>query len=219
MDNDRTAELTGRVAANPVCDGPLVTDLVTRARTGDKRAWDALVERYAPLIWSICRRHRLGRADAEDVGQSVWLRLADQLDKIREPAALPGWLATTTCRECGRVLRAAHGPHAPACAFDAGNLPDEQADTAGQELLAAERHAALREALTRLPPDGQRLIALLIADPPVPYAEISAKLGIPVGSIGPTRRRCLDKLRRDPALTALINVAEAANDQQGSQAK
>ena len=215
MDQDRAAELIGRVAANPVCAGSLVTDLVTRARTGDKRAWDALVERYAPLIWSICRRYRLSRADAEDVGQSVWLRLVDQLDKIRDPAALPGWLATTTCRECGRVLRAAHRSHAPTCAFDAENLPDEQADTAGQDLLAAERHTALREALTRLPPVGQRLIALLIADPPVPYAEISAKLGIPVGSIGPSRRRCLDKLRRDPTLAALINAAEATSEQGG----
>ena len=209
MGKDRAAELTGRVAANPVRDGSLVTDLVTRARTGDKRAWDALVERYAPLIWSICRRYRLGRADAEDVGHSVWLRLVDQLDKIRDPAALAGWLATTTCRECGRVLRAARGPRAPACAADAENLPDEQAGTAEQDLLAAERHAALREAFTRLPPDGQQLIALLIADPPVPYAEISAKLGIPVGSIGPNRRRCLDKLRRDPALAAQINAADA----------
>jgi RNA polymerase sigma factor (sigma-70 family) len=217
MDQDRAAEFTGRVAANPVRAGSLVTDLVTRARTGDKPAWDALVERYAPLIWSICRRYRLGRADAEDVGPSVWLRLADQRDKLRDPAALPGWLATATCREAGRILRAAHGPHAPVCALDAENLPDEQAGTAGQDLLAAERHAALREAFTRLPPDGQRLIALLIADPPVPYAEISAKLGIPVSSIGPTRRRCLDKLRRDPALAALINAAEATSDQQGGR--
>ena len=87
------------------------TDLVTRAGNGDKRAWDALVERYAPLIWSICRRYRLGGADANDVGQSVWLRLVDHLDKIRGPAALPGWLATTTRRECNRVLRTARGPH------------------------------------------------------------------------------------------------------------
>jgi RNA polymerase sigma factor (sigma-70 family) len=209
MDKDRAAELTGRVPAHPVRAGSLVTDLVTRARTGDKGAWDALVERYAPLIWSICRRYRLGRADAEDVGQSVWLRLADQLDKIRDPAALPGWLATTTRRECGRVLRAAYGPRAPACGFDVEYLPDEQAGTADQDLLAAERHAALREAFSHLPPAGQELIALLIADPPVPYAEISARLGIPVGSIGPNRRRCLDKLRRDPALAALINAAEA----------
>ena len=71
----------------------MVIDLVTRARKGDKQAWDALVERYSPLIWSICRRHRLDDADAEDVGQSVWLQLLRQLDSIRDPAALPGWLA------------------------------------------------------------------------------------------------------------------------------
>ena len=83
---------------------------MTGARNGDKQAWDALVDRYAPLIWSICRRHRLGDADAEDVGQSVWLKLAGQLDTLRDPAALPGWLATTTRREYGRILRAARPP-------------------------------------------------------------------------------------------------------------
>jgi DNA-directed RNA polymerase specialized sigma24 family protein len=74
----------------------VVTDLVTCARKGDKQAWDALVERHSPLIWSICRRHRLRDADAEDVGQSVWLHLVDQLDKIRDPATLPGWLFPVT---------------------------------------------------------------------------------------------------------------------------
>jgi RNA polymerase sigma factor (sigma-70 family) len=191
-------------------DDLVVADLVTRAGNGDRQAWDALVERYAPLIWSICGRYRLSRADAEDVGQGVWLRLAVQLEMIRDPAALPGWLATTTSRECGRVLRTARGPHVPVRAVDAGNLPDQQAGAAGQELLAAERHAALRDALSRLPHDSQQLIALLIADPPVPYAEISTRLGIPAGSIGPKRSRCLDRLRRDPALAALINTADAA---------
>ena len=94
--------------ADPVRDGVVVTDLVTRARTGDKQAWDTLVERYAPLIWSICCRHRLG-ADAEDISQSVWLRLVGELDKIRDPAALPGWLATTTRRECLRLRGASRG--------------------------------------------------------------------------------------------------------------
>ena len=128
-----------------------VTDLVTRARNGDKQAWDALVERYAPLIWSICRRHRLDGADADDVGQSVWLHLVDHLGNLRDPAALPGWLATTTRRECGRVLRAARGPLPAGYVLDAETLPDEQAATAEQELLAAERHAALREAFRDLP--------------------------------------------------------------------
>jgi len=103
-------------------------------------------------------------------------------------------------------VRAAHGPHAFACTLDAENIPDDQAETAEQELLAAERHTALREAFTQMPPQGQRLIAMLTADPPVPYAEISARLRIAVGSIGPTRSRCLDRMRRYPAIVALINA-------------
>jgi RNA polymerase sigma factor (sigma-70 family) len=187
-------------------DDPVVTDLVIRARNGDKQAWDALVERYAPLIWSICRRHRLGGADADDVGQSVWLQLVEHLGTLRDPAALPGWLATTTRRECGRVLRTAHGPHAARYTPNVEDIADEQTGTAEQELLAAERHAALREAFLQLPPCDQQLIALLTQDPPAPYAKISSSLGIPVGSIGPTRGRCLDRLRRHPALAALINA-------------
>jgi RNA polymerase sigma factor (sigma-70 family) len=196
----------GTKGAYPMCDDPVVIDLVTRARTGEKQAWDALVERYAPLIWCICRRHRLGAAGAEDVGQSVWVQVLDHLDKIRDPAALPGWLATTTRRECLRVLRAAPGAISAVQMLNAENIPDEQADTAGQELLAAERHVALREAFSHLPPHCQRLMAMLIADPPASYAEISTKLGIPVGCIGPKRGRCLDKLRADPAIAALINA-------------
>lgn len=181
------------------------TDLVTRARNGEKRAWDALVERYAPLIWSICRRYRLGGADAQDVGQIVWLHLVEHLDRLRDPDALPGWLATTTRHECGRMLRAADRPTTDQV-LCAENIPDADKATVEQELLTAERHAALREAFTRLPPGCQRLLALLIADPPMTYAEISARLGISVGSIGPIRGRCLDKLRRDPAIAALIDA-------------
>ena len=190
----------------PMRNDPSVINLVMRARNGDEQAWDELVERYAPLVWSICRSHRLSRADAEDVSQIVWLQLVNQLGKIRDPAALPGWLATTAQRECGRLWRAAHRSHAAGQVQDAENIPDNRAGTTDQELLLAERHAALREAFTQLPPGCQQLIALLIQDPPVPYAQISATLGIPVGSIGPTRSRCLDKLRRHPAITALINA-------------
>ena len=193
-----------------MCNDPQVIDLVTRARNGDRSAWDALVERHAPLIWAICRRYQLSGADAEDVAQAVWLQLVGQLDNIRNPAAVAGWLATTTRRECYRVLRAAWRPQAAGQALDAETVPDEQAPAAEQELLAAERRAALREAFAQLNPRDQQLIAILIADPPVPYAEISARLGIPVGSIGPNRARCLDKLRRDPAIAALINADAAA---------
>jgi len=187
-------------------DDPSVTDLLTRARTGDKQAWDALVERYAPLVWGICRRYQLSASDAVDAGQTVWLHLVDQLGDLRDPAALPGWLATTTRHECARVLRAAHRPHAAALVPDPGHFADEQTGMPEQELLATERHAALRAALACLPPRGQQLLTLLTANPPMPYAQISATLGIPAGSIGPLRARYLQMLRNHPAMAALINT-------------
>jgi RNA polymerase sigma factor (sigma-70 family) len=200
-------------------DGPTVTDLVTRATDGDQQAWDALVERYAPLAWSVCRRYRLGRADAEDVTQTVWLRLVDQLGRLRDPDALPGWLATTTRRGCIQVLDASRRTAALGLLLAAEDISDQQAATAEQQLLAAERPAALREAFTGLPPHCQRLLALLIQDPPVSYIEISARLGISVGSIGPIRSRCLAKLRRHPAIAALINAEADSADPPGGWAR
>ena len=198
------------VETSPALADAPVADLVKRARDGDQRAWDAIVERYAPLVWSICRRYRLPGADAGDASQAVWLHLVDQLDKIRDPAALPGWLATTTRRECGRLLRAVQRTQPSGCVLDAEDIPDERAVLADDELLRAERHAALREGLADLPPPCQQLIALLIEYPPLPYAQISARLGIPVGSIGPSRSRCLDKLRHHPAVAALIDSEPCA---------
>jgi RNA polymerase sigma factor (sigma-70 family) len=193
-------------------DHPSVTDLVTRARNGDKQAWDAIVERYAALVWAICRSQRLDDADAHDVSQSVWLQLVGELGKIRDPAALPGWLTTTTRRECGKARQAARRSQALGHVLVATDIPDQPTGMPEHELLQAERHAVLREAFARLPPCCGRLIAMLIEDPPVPYAQISSELGIPAGSIGPNRRRCLDKLRRDPAIAALLD-AEAASQE------
>src|ERR1700720_1101565 len=113
-----------------------VSNLVMGAKNGEKRAWDALVERYDPLIWSICRRHGLSRADTEDVRQAVWLYLVGNLGHLHEPAALPGWLATTPRRECQRVQRAGR-TLVPGPALDAETLPDDQAWAADQRLLAA----------------------------------------------------------------------------------
>jgi len=164
------------------------------------------VERYASLIWFTCRRYRLNGADAEDVGQCVWLQLVEHVGTIRDPAALPGWLVTTTRRECARILRSAHRAQPGDYAPDFEQIAEQTSRTAEEEVLAAERHAALREALTDLPPAWQRLMAMLAADPPVPYAEISSRLGIAVGSIGPTRARCLDRIRRHPAIAALAEI-------------
>jgi hypothetical protein len=117
-------DLAPSTEPEPVRGHP-VAILVMRARNGDEHAWEALVERYAPLVWSLCRRYRLDGADASDVGQNVWLRLVNQLGKIRDPAALPGWLATTTRRECQRVLDRTHAPHAALQALDARGLPEQ----------------------------------------------------------------------------------------------
>jgi RNA polymerase sigma factor (sigma-70 family) len=180
-----------------------VESLVGLARMGDQSAWDALVERYLPLVSSVIGRHRLVGADADDVNQTVWLRLVEHLGDIREPEALPGWIATTTRNECLRVLRRMQraipvDPQGPS-ALDRPVVVRDVEDVLVEEL----RLQALRQAVEELPPARRDLLLLLLVDPPLPYSEISARLGMPVGSIGPTRARVLDQLRRNPALRAL----------------
>lgn len=191
-------------------DSAPVDILVERARDGDKAAWDEIVERYAPLVWSICRRFRLDQHDLDDVCQSVWLRLVEHLTELRDPAALPGWLATTTRRECLRLLRAAGRRERSERDIDGDTIPADPGSTmVDRGLLAAERDAALREAFAQLPAKCQRLLSLMLRDPPASYAEISEALDMPLGAIGPNRGRCLDRLRRCPALTALTGARQA----------
>jgi RNA polymerase sigma factor (sigma-70 family) len=185
-------------------DDPQVIDLVTRAGNGDQAAWNDLVERYAPLVWSIGQKYRLDRPDIDDVGQSVWLLLIENIASLREPAALPGWLATTTHRECLRVLRGSRR-RGQADRPSAGELADDPAAvTIEQEVLMAELDAAIRASFAELPRGCRELLSMLISDPAPAYTEISAALGVAVGSIGPKRARCLDRLRRSPQLAALI---------------
>jgi RNA polymerase sigma factor (sigma-70 family) len=183
-----------------VHDDPLVTSLVTRAASGDQGAWDDIVERYAPLVWSICRRNRLDRADIDDIGQSVWLLLVEKIGTLREPAALPGWLVTTTHRECLRVLRVSRRHGHSELPADEQLPPSPDAALIDQEILAREREAALRAAFAELPRRSRQLLTMLMSDPPSSYEEISATLGLAVGSIGPMRARCLAQLRRSPHL-------------------
>jgi RNA polymerase sigma factor (sigma-70 family) len=194
-----------------VRDDPTVVALVKRAAGDDPAAWNEIVERYAPLVWSICTRFQLSAADREDVGQNVWLLLVEQIGKLREPAALPGWLATTTHRECLRVVTGAGKSQRQGTGLDdAAQFVDNT--MIDEEILMAERNAALRAAFAVLPPRCQELVGMPTSDPPSSYAEISVTLQIPVGSIGPQRARCLDRMRKS---TALAGLDEAGVDWAG----
>jgi RNA polymerase sigma factor (sigma-70 family) len=182
-------------------DDPTVVSLVARVADGDQAAWDEIVERYAPLVWAICLRYRLDRQSMDDIGQSVWLRLVENISRLREPAALPGWLATTTRRECLRALRET-GRRGVETLTPADELPPDESAAIEHEVIKAELRAALRAAFAELPASCRELLSMLISDPPSGYAAISEALGIPIGSIGPTRARCLARLRRSRYLAA-----------------
>jgi RNA polymerase sigma factor (sigma-70 family) len=173
-------------------DAPL-PHLVVHAKEGDEQAWAVLVSRHAGLIWSVARAHRLADADAADVAQATWAALFEHLGAIREPAAVGGWIATTARRECLRVLRRNErvvcGAELPE-PVDDGSEPDAQ-------LLASERDAALWAAFGRLGARDQALLRMLASEPAPSYEEIGAALGMPIGSIGPTRARALERLRRE----------------------
>jgi RNA polymerase sigma factor (sigma-70 family) len=186
-----------------------VPELVDAARAGDADAWNDLVDRFLPMVSGVIGRLRLPPADAADVNQTVWLRLVEHLDDLRDPRALPGWLATTARREALRAIEARR--RTVAVDPQAGSL--EQIPHEGEVddlVLAAERAQALRDGLAELPAQRRELLELLVADPPVSYEEISRRLEIPIGSIGPTRARALAQLRNTRAVRAWTDAAPAA---------
>ena len=181
-------------------------DLVARARRGDQDSWVALTERHTNLLWSVARGLRLSRTDAADVVQTTWLRLVEGLDNVREPEHLAGWLVTTVRREGLGVLR--RNARVRSAITDrwedipaAGDEPDEG-------LLRTERDVALWKAFKALTPRCQSLLRILMADPAPSYADVSAALDMPVGSIGPTRQRCLNALRK--VMSSMIEPAGAS---------
>lgn len=170
-------------------------DLLRRADAGEQAAWDALVMRYTNLLWSVGRAHRLSAADAADVVQTTWLRLVEHLGRIEDPERLPGWLATTARRECLRTLRRA-GREPLGTGDDAAlDVIDDHAEPLDAKLIADERDAALWACFERLSERCRVLLRILVATPPPAYADVAAALGMPIGSIGPTRGRCLERLR------------------------
>jgi RNA polymerase sigma factor (sigma-70 family) len=191
--------------------------LVAAAAQGDEGAWGEIVDRYTPLLVSVLLRFRLSSAERQDVAQTVWLRLIEHLGALREPRALPKWLITTAKREALRSATASTRmrPTDPQDEAWASRLVTE--DDQDADLVRSERHAALLEGFAVLSPRQRQLLMMLSEDPPVAYAEISRRTGIPVGAIGPTRARALERLRRTPAVQQLVTTVGAdPSERQGS---
>jgi RNA polymerase sigma factor (sigma-70 family) len=180
--------------------------LVSCAAHGDQRAWDQLVERYSGLLWAVARAHRLTSVESADVVQTSWLRLVEHLAEIRNPDGLGAWLATTARRECLRALR---GTARCEPVDDIETLTEVDSGDLDAGLLTTERDAGLRAAFERLPARDQALLRLLTADPTPSYEEIGAALAMPIGSIGPTRARTLERLRRGLRGTGVLDELAA----------
>jgi RNA polymerase sigma factor (sigma-70 family) len=180
--------------------------VVTAAAGGDDVAWRTLVDQYSGLVWSVARSFRLDGADAADVFQTTWLRLAEHIGKITDPDRVGAWLATVARRECLRTIKAGGRSMAAgdmsAVELTAAGRREAEEDPVSGAVLAAEqersdaaRAAVLWEAFGGLSGRCRELLRVLMAVPPPSYAEVAAALDMPVGSIGPTRARCLQRLR------------------------
>lgn len=182
-------------------DRQFIAILVADAAVGDGRATEALIHRYSGLVWSICWNYHLTSADAADVSQVVWMRLVENVGRIRQPDSLGAWLASVTRHECLRLVRRSEREVTTADSFDLDETSCE--DDVDVALLCAERGAALRQAFDCLPPKWRSLLEVLLASPSASYEEVAAATGMPIGSIGPTRQRCLERLRVAPVLMEL----------------
>ena len=177
--------------------------LITQAKRGQEEAWERLVTIYGPLVRSVVRRFKVSGPDADDIVQTAWLRIFEHIGELREPRALPGWIATIVRRECIRtVTRAARTVFVDSLAM--AEMPSQgHYDVPETSILLVERRNALRAGIAELPDRQRDLVLLLAADPQPSYGEIGARLGMPVGSIGPTRARALERLRHSPAMGKL----------------
>jgi RNA polymerase sigma factor (sigma-70 family) len=179
-------------AKSPADDAELI-EVVAQARAGANAAWETLIERFGGLVIAIARRCRLSDADVAEVSQTTWLRLVENLDRIEQPERLGGWLATTSRRESLRIAtrRAVVSPSEAVYL-----MVDDEADPLDAALLREEQARAIRLAAERLSPHCRRLLGVLMSDDDLPYKAIAEQLNMPIGSIGPTRGRCLEHLRQ-----------------------
>jgi RNA polymerase sigma factor (sigma-70 family) len=174
---------------------PTTAALVEAAAAGSRDAWNELVARFAPTVWAVARGHRLNAADAADVSQTTWMRLVENLTRVEQPERVGAWLATTARRESLRVLRLS-GRQVPS-SDDMEVVADPQSfDSLEHNVVVRDRQDVIAELVRKLPVRSQVLLRLLSADSPLRYKEISESLDMPIGSIGPTRARALEQLRR-----------------------
>lgn len=199
-DSEGQHERKRRVRANDAREE--VGALVEQAAAGSQEAWNSLVDRFASTVWAIARGHRLSASDAADVFQTTWLRLVEHLDKIEHPERIGAWLATTARHESLRVFRVG-GRQVPNGA-DFDSYADDRLDRAPDaNLISAEQGELINQLVELLPIRSQMLLRLLSADSPLSYKDISEALAMPIGSIGPTRARALDQLRRLAAASGI----------------
>ena len=187
--DDTTATGTTTVTAASTAD---VAELLDAAGRGSGAAWEELVRRYGGWVSAVVRSYRLQDADARDAEQRTWLRLLENHHRIREPERLGGWLATTAGRECLAMLRERR---AVTDLLDADTVVDA-ATSIEQQVVDADTAARLWDLVDLLPERPRTVVRALFSDDPLAYAEIARATGIPVGSLGPTRARVLERLRR-----------------------
>jgi RNA polymerase sigma factor (sigma-70 family) len=181
--------------------------LVMAARNGERAAWDALVDRLSRLVWAVTHTFGLDPQDGADVAQIAWMRLAEHIDRLQDPGAVGTWIATTTRRECITVLR----QRARVQPTDVDALTDVMTSPAvDATVLTSERDRLLWVAFGQLSERCRRLLRLAVADKQGGYDEISAVLDMPIGSIGPTRQRCLDSLRQLLASAGITSLSDAS---------
>jgi RNA polymerase sigma factor (sigma-70 family) len=174
-------------------------ELLTLAKSGDQTAWSELVDRFSQMVWSIARSFRLDEAAAKDVSQTVWMRLIENIDRIDDPERLPGWLATTCRREALRVQGVRDRVIPTEFEYD---VPDDRPSLEAM-LVEDEEAREVVSAFETISEDCRQLLRLLTTDPPLTYEEISDVVGRPIGSLGPTRSRCIERLKA--AITARIS--------------
>lgn len=186
-------DLGSRIMSKPSPRSIDEAALLTRVNDGDEDAWNELVDHYAGLVWSVARSFRLSQASTDDVVQTVWLRLAEYSARIREPKRLASWLATATRHEALRVIRG-HQRSVPHADFAEASEPTARSieDIVTDDVTVK----AVMQAFDHLAPADQQLLRLLCTVPPLDYQTIADMLGRSIGSIGPSRARCIDKLRR-----------------------